>query len=81
MMHQTQQFAETFLPNKAAAVSGAVGAATAVTPTDKLTIITGEWLSTHGVGAISFTEIIQVIGRVGVVLNHRPGNGWRSRGD
>ena len=79
MMHQTQQLAETFLPNKVAAVSGAVGAATAVTPTEKLTMITGEWLSTHGIGAISFTEIIQVIGAIWVVclITDRVIVGWK----
>lgn len=66
LSNEQQQIAESFLQNKAAAVTGTAGAAAAVTPTDKLATITGQWLSTHGIGLISYTEMIQIIGALWV---------------
>lgn len=62
-----QQVAESFLQSKSAALTGTAGAAAAVTPTEKLAGITGEWLSTHGLGLISYTEMIQIIGAMWVL--------------
>jgi len=63
--HQTQ-ITETFMASKPALLTGAAGAAAAVTPADQMTAITGQWLSTHGIGVLSYTEIIQVVGAVWV---------------
>ena len=63
--HQTQ-ITETFMASKPALVTGAAGAAAAVTPAEQMTAITGQWLSTHGIGVLSYTEIIQVVGAVWV---------------
>lgn len=66
-LNQGRQIAESFLQSKGAALTGTAGAAAAVTPTEKLATITGQWLSTHGIGVISFTEMIQIIGAVWVL--------------
>lgn len=66
MSEQHQQLADSFLASKPAVVTGAAGAAAAVTPTDRMASITGQWLSTHGVGVLSYTEIIQVVGAIWV---------------
>lgn len=64
---QHAHLADSFVASKPAVVSGAAGAVAAVTPTERLATVTGEWLTTHGIGAISYTELIQVIGAVWVL--------------
>ena len=68
MLHspQSQTLADSFLASKPAVITGAAGAAAAVTPPDRMATITGQWLSTHGIGVLSYTEIIQVVGAVWV---------------
>jgi len=62
MRAHATDLAETFVISKGVAVSGAAGAVAAVTPADKMARITGDWLMVHGIGVLSYAEIIQIIG-------------------
>ena len=44
--------------------------AAAVTPTEKLAQVlpSGQWLATHGLGPLTWVEIIQIVGAVGVLI-------------
>jgi hypothetical protein len=63
-----QQLAETvqLISNKPVLISGAAGAGTALTPTSTLNSVAGNYLATHGIGLLSYTELMQVAGAVWV---------------
>lgn len=45
-----------------------VGGSAAVTDPSTVASFTGDWLMTHGIGVLTYGELIRVIGAVGVVV-------------
>jgi hypothetical protein len=65
------EFSQHLVGSKPVMVSGVAASGAAVTPTEYLNAVfapvTGKYLATHGVGVLSFTEIIQIAGAIWVV--------------
>lgn len=65
--HEQHQIVEGFVQNKTALVTGAAGAAAALTPPEQMASVAGNWLQINGIGVLSYAEIISVIGATWVL--------------